>query len=69
MKHIVLSLLILTALSACSDTPEEPAVERRSKAYNPWDTQMKTLEKSKGVEGMLQQGVRERDRQLQEQGG
>lgn len=60
-------ILVLTVLlAACSDPqPEKPP----EKHFNPWDSQMKALDKAKGLEGQMLQDAKERDKLLREQGG
>jgi len=53
-------------LGACSDKqPEKPP----EKHFNPWDTQMKALDKAKGLEKQMQQDAKDLDKQIREQGG
>jgi len=74
-------LLPITAipflLAACSEgesTATSPSKESANTApptmetrpYNPWQDQMKAMEKARSVEGMLQQEARNRDRQLRQ---
>ncbi len=76
MRERLVTAALAGLLAACSQgeptsttsdqgsDPESPTMETR--AYNPWQDQMKALEKAKGVEGMLQQGAEARDRQLRQ---
>lgn len=51
----------VTTSPAGSET-DRPTME--TKAYNPWQDPMRAMDKAKGVEGVLQQGARQRDEQL-----
>jgi len=76
MRERLVAIVMVGLLAACSQgeptsttsdqgsDPKPPTMETR--AYNPWQDQMKALEKAKGVEGMLQQGAEARDRQLRQ---
>ncbi|WP_457664943.1 hypothetical protein [Thiolapillus sp.] len=64
MRLPVLAMVFL--LGACSDKqPEKPP----EKHFNPWDTQMKALDKAKGLEKQMQQDAKDLDKQIREQGG
>ncbi len=63
-RLLVLAMTLL--LGACSDSqPEKPP----EKHFNPWDSQMKALNKAKGLEKQMQQDAKDRDRLIREQGG
>jgi len=53
-------------LGACSDGKPEKPLEKH---FNPWETQMKSLDKAKGLEGQMLQDAQDRDKQIREQGG
>ena len=75
MKNLPLIASLALLLGACSQgeptapgqtapsADERPPTMER-KAYNPWQDQMRAMDKARGVEGMLQEGVRRQDEQL-----
>lgn len=76
MKPVITALLLVPLLTACSDgelsatsdqatsEAERPTMETRP--YNPWQDQMRAMDKARGVEETLREGARERDRQLRQ---
>jgi outer membrane biogenesis lipoprotein LolB len=67
MKTLLLIAGILL-LAACSDKPAE-APKPKEKVYNPWETQIKTLEQAKGLEQQMKKDAEAKDRKLREMGG
>ena len=77
MRQLIPLIAVSMLLAACSQgespaTPKSkaaadtatPTMENRP--YNPWQDQMKAMDKARSVEGMLQQGAEARDRQLRQ---
>ena len=77
MRQLIPLITVSMLLAACSQgestaTPKPKSAAdattttMENKPYNPWQDQMKAMDKAKSVEGMLQQGVEARDRQLRQ---
>ncbi|WP_456418343.1 hypothetical protein [Thiolapillus sp.] len=69
MKTPLLLPALLFALSACSDSTESKGSQAAEKPYNPWESQMQSLDKAKGLEDQMQRDAAERDKRMREQGG
>ncbi len=77
MRQLIPLTTVSMPLAACSQDestatakpkavadPATPTME--NKPYNPWQDQMKAMEKSRSAEGMLLQGMEARNRQMEQ---
>jgi len=69
-SFMLIAALALLALSACSDKPAEQAETiTKEKHYNPWENQMKAMDKAKNLEKQLQQNAEDMDKKVRDLGG
>ncbi len=68
--QLFLPAVLLLLLNACSDSADSKQADQPAeKPYNPWKSQMESLEKSKNLEGQMLQNAKDRDKHIREQGG
>ncbi|WP_456405845.1 hypothetical protein [Thiolapillus sp.] len=70
MKKLPPLIALAFFLAACSDSDErKPDAQPAQKPYNPWESQMKALNKAKGLEGQMLQDAKDRDKRMRDLGG
>lgn len=65
---LLLMLVFLTLTYACSESENDAVIQPEQEVESIFETQLDALDKSKEVEGMLEDAVKKRDVEMRNQG-